>query len=416
MIRMMLRLIILIAISIILLGSSAVFPGEQVENIRAFTRDIEFDYVTWTTDALTIKLNQFALGVHSYLSPEDNHQLAVEYLDLIGRSQALEYHLATIYSDPEIPDPDEASADYRAELEELNKRRLLIAPFAESILQTQLTDIVAQTGLTLAGQPVPPVLFHSTALPHALIVSPRDEIKQDANISISPDLSVEEQIELEIKVDKELDVSSLVVRIGGIGVYPTMITRTSDINWLTEVIAHEWIHNFLSLRPLGVNYLTSPELRTMNETTAAIAGKEIGFMLMGKYYPELLPPRQEIEAIPADGTPDEPVFDFRAEMRTTRETVDQLLSEGRIDEAESYMEARRLFLWENGYQIRKLNQAYFAFHGAYADQPGGPAGEDPVGEAVRQLRAESDTLAEFINRMSWMTSVEQLQNEVSKSS
>jgi hypothetical protein len=182
------------------------------------------------------------------------------------------------------------------------------------------------------------------------------------------------------------------------------------------VIAHEWIHNFLSLRPLGVNYLTSPELRTMNETTAAIAGKEIGFMLMGKYYPELLPPRQEIEAIPADGTPDEPVFDFRAEMRTTRETVDQLLSEGRIDEAESYMEARRLFLWENGYQIRKLNQAYFAFHGAYADQPGGPAGEDPVGEAVRQLRAESDTLAEFINRMSWMTSVEQLQNEVSKSS
>jgi len=416
MIRKTLWLIILVAISIVLLGSSAVFPGEQVENIRAFTRDIEFDYITWTIDALNIKLNQFALGVHSYMSPADNHQLTVEYLDLMGRSQALEYHLAAIYADPEIPDPDEASADYRAELEELNTRRIQIAPFAESILQAQLTDIVAQAGLTISGQPVPPILFHSTALPHALIVSPRDEIKQDANISINPDLLVEEQIALESKVDKAVDVSSLVVRIGGIGIYPTMITRTSDINWLTEVVAHEWVHNFLSLRPLGVNYLTSPELRTMNETTAAIAGKEIGVMLMEKYYPELLPPQREMETLPADEIPSEPVFDYQEEMRTTRETVDQLLMEDRVNEAESSMEARRLFFWENGYLIRKLNQAYFAFHGAYADQPGGPAGEDPVGEAVRQLRAESDTLAEFINRVSWMTSFEQLQNEASKSS
>lgn len=416
MIRKMLRLIVLIAISVVLLGSSVLLPGEQVENIRAFTRDIEFDYVTWTIDALTIKLNQIALGIHSYLSLEDHHQLAVEHLDLIGRIQALEYTIAKIYADPEIQDPDQASADYRAELEALNKRRSQIAPITESIFQTQLADIAAHAGLTIAGQPVPPILFHSTALPHALIVSPRDEIKQDANISINPDLSIEEQIALESKVDNKLSVSSLVVRIGGIGVYPTMITRTSDINWLTEVIAHEWIHNFLSLRPLGVNYLTSPELRTMNETTAAIAGKEIGLMLMEKFYSELLPPQHDIETHPSDETLDEPVFDFRAEMRTTRETVDQLLMEGGVDEAESYMEARRLFFWENGYQIRKLNQAYFAFHGAYADQPGGPAGEDPVGEAVRQLRVESDTLAEFINRMSSMTSFEQLQNEVSKSS
>lgn len=414
MMRKILGLIVLIAISIVLLTASAVFPGEQVENIRAFTRDIEFDYVSWTTDALTIKLNQIALGIQSYLPLDVNQQLAVEYLDLVGRIQALEYHISMIYADPEIQDPDEASSDYRAELEDLNKRRSKIAPLTESILQTQLANIAAQAGLTVAGQPVPPVLFHTTALPHALIVSPRDKIKQDANISINPDLSVEEQIALESRVDKALDVSSLVVRIGGIGVYPTMINRTSDINWLTEVIAHEWIHNFLSLRPLGVNYLTSPELRTMNETTAAIAGKEIGSLLMEKFYQDLLPPQLETEAYPTDEAFDEPVFDFRAEMRITRETADELLMEGKVGEAESYMEARRLFFWENGYQIRKLNQAYFAFHGAYADEPGGPAGEDPVGEAVRQLRINSNTLAEFIKQISWMTSFEQLQNEVSK--
>ena len=76
------------------------------------------------------------------------------------------------------------------------------------------------------------------------------------------------------------------------------------------------------------------------------------------------------------------------------------------------MDARRVDFWNNGYLIRKINQAYFAFHGAYADQPGGAAGEDPVGPAVRELRAQSASLADFLKRIAWMTSFEQLQEAV----
>jgi hypothetical protein len=76
------------------------------------------------------------------------------------------------------------------------------------------------------------------------------------------------------------------------------------------------------------------------------------------------------------------------------------------------MEQRRQLFWENGYGIRKLNQAYFAFHGAYADEPLSAAGEDPVGAAVRALRAQSPSLAHFLNRISWMTSFEQLKQAV----
>ena len=99
-------------------------------------------------------------------------------------------------------------------------------------------------------------------------------------------------------------------------------------------------------------------------------------------------------------------------MRLTRETVDQLLGENKIEQAEAYMDERRAFFWDNGYRIRKLNQAYFAFYGAYADQPGGAAGEDPVGEAVRTLRDQSSSLAAFIKRISWMSSFEQLQEAI----
>jgi len=95
------------------------------------------------------------------------------------------------------------------------------------------------------------------------------------------------------------------------------------------------------------------------------------------------------------------VFDYRAEMRQTRLQVDELLAAGKVDEAERYMEMRRQFFWEHGYHIRKINQAYFAFYGSYADQPGGgAAGADPVGTAVRKLWAESSSLKEFVDRVS----------------
>ena len=78
------------------------------------------------------------------------------------------------------------------------------------------------------------------------------------------------------------------------------------------------------------------------------------------------------------------------------------------------MEGRRLIFLQNGYLLRNLNQAYFAFHGAYADIPGGAAGEDPVGPAVRAFRAQSESLADFVNRMSWMWKFEQLQESINQ--
>ena len=78
------------------------------------------------------------------------------------------------------------------------------------------------------------------------------------------------------------------------------------------------------------------------------------------------------------------------------------------------MESRRLLFLKNGFLIRKINQAYFAFYGAYADVPGGAAGEDPVGPAVRALRAQSDSLADFVDTIAWMTSLNQLQEALNQ--
>ena len=404
------RLTIVLLLGIVVVNNSNFPAGEELERIRAFSRPLEFDYVSWMLQAIGVKLDQIATGADRYIPAEEEYRLVLDYLDLIGRIQQAEAHLFDIYADPQVLNPQNASALVRQQLATLVRRRAQLAPLVESILQGQISETAADLGLALGGQPVPPVLYHSTPLPTALIISPRNRIQQDYNISLLPELTADERAALEERVDKELNVSSLVVDIGGIGVYPTMVMQTTDLNSLTEVVAHEWIHNFLALRPLGMSYLESSELRTMNETAASIAGKEVGLALIARYYPERLPspPPPSPPAEQKDEPPPAPVFDFRAEMRTTRLRVDALLEEGKTEEAEAYMEERRVFFWENGYHLRKLNQAYFAFHGAYADEPGGAAGDDPVGAAVRALRASSPSLVDFLNRISWMTSFEQL--------
>ncbi len=410
-----------IILAIFSLGLSYSSPRlvDEVDRVRAFTRQIEFDYLGWMLHAAAIKAEQSAVGVPCYMDYESKRVAVSDYLWLIQRISQANDALTRIYADPTISDKQAASVQVRAELADLREREQEVAPIAEGILQAQVTQVAADFGLTTLGQPIPAVLYHSTEVPDALIVSARDHIAQIANISVTPGLPVDQQASLESRVEQGLDVSALVVPIGGVGVYPTMIMETTDLNWLTSTIAHEWTHNFLEFRPLGVLYDRSDQLRTMNETTADIVGNEVGAEVLRRYYPDLqhaAQPALSLTAFPGI-RPDSiaagnPPFDFRAEMHATRVEVDMMLAAGQITQAEQYMEQRRQIFVQNGYVIRKLNQAYFAFYGAYADVPGGAAGEDPVGPAVRALRTDSPSLAAFLNRISWMTSFDQLKKAV----
>jgi hypothetical protein len=404
-----------VALCVLALTYSVPRPQDETDRVRAYTRAIEFDYVSWMLDAARVKIQQSAAGIPGYLDRESSIILVSDYIQVTQRIIQAEDTLNEIYADPTITDKATASEHIRGELGRLYARQNELAPLAEGVLQAQVAQVAGESGLTTLGQPIPAVLFHSTSVPDALIVSPRSHVEQAANISIAPGLPIDQQALLEQRVEGGLDMSALVVPIGGVGVYPTMIMRTSDLNWLSSTIAHEWTHNYLELRPLGLLYDQSPELRTMNETTADIVGTEIGAAVIKRYYPLL-----QHSALPSLGlvgfpwdhplTADSanPPFDFRAEMHTTRVSVDAMLASGRITEAEQYMEQRRQVFVQNGYFIRRLNQAYFAFYGAYADIPGGAAGEDPVGPAVRALRSHSRSLADFVNRIAWMTSFQQL--------
>jgi hypothetical protein len=405
---------------IIAAGSDSPRFTGQSDRARTYTREIEFDYPNWVWNAFWTKLEQGAIGAPYLFDRGTDKHMVYEYLRVTGQLMQAESAIEQVYANPDVKDKEATSEALRAQRDKLLVQQAKLAPFAEATLQSQVAEAFAELGLSTGGQTIPPLLYHTSPTPLALIVSPRDKIMQITNISVLPTLTLDEQIKLEEDVAKSLDVSTLVVPIGGVGVYPTMVTETTDLRWVLDTIAHEWTHNYLTLRPLGMEYTATPELRTMNETTASIAGGEVGNYVVKKYYPELYVPPPPPNTTPPNSptpTPDPnvpPPFDFRAEMHETRVHADELLAKGKIKEAEDYMEQRRQLFWQNGYLIRKLNQAYFAFHGAYADVPGGAAGEDPVGPAVRALREQSNSLADFINTIAWMTSFDQLKTAIQK--
>jgi hypothetical protein len=413
----------LLALVVVLTQTKAEIQlSKPIDQIRPYTIGEQFDFISWTLGAFWDKFSAASMNWQDILPQENYKSIVFSYLQNQQELNQHEQWINTYYADPTGSISEEQFTQIHAEYLTLKENQKILEPVYESLLTEQIRTVLHENGLTVGSQVFPPVLFRDADLPYALILSPRDHIEQIVNLSLLPELSLEEMIALENRIESELDVSALVVPVGGIGTYPTMIMRTTNFTYTAEVIQHEWTHNFLTLRPLGLNYETTPELRTINETTASISGKELGNDLLAAYYPEFLPQpvqepvqeedaaAEESEQIEEQPVIEEPVFDYRAEMHETRVHVDELLAAGKIEQAESYMEERRLFFWENGYQIRKLNQAYYAFYGAYADQPGGAAGNDPVGEAVRNYRAQSGSLNDFLRSIAWVTSFDELQS------
>jgi hypothetical protein len=60
-----LNILLFLMLTSLLMGGSSLPPGDKTERVRAFTRDIEFDYVAWTLDRLAIKPGQVATAGHA---------------------------------------------------------------------------------------------------------------------------------------------------------------------------------------------------------------------------------------------------------------------------------------------------------------------------------------------------------------
>jgi hypothetical protein len=253
----------------------------------------------------------------------------------------------------------------------------------------------------------------------------------DIALNLDP-MPLEAIVAVEQRILDERNLSALVVPIGGVAVYPAMIKETTNLRWAIETFSHEWSHHYLFFYPLGLSYEFDGEARIINETVADVFGKEIAEEVLARYYPELVAGGDSADgAIVLASDHQQSSFDFGATMNETRVTVDQYMAGIGVIEAkmqtlsgdnqpdraasyqpivdhfvlksETYMEHRRAIFVANGYNIRKINQAYFAFYGGYQGGIAGVGGEDPIGPAVRDIRAFSPDVHSFMVAMRGIT-------------
>lgn len=402
-----LLLVVAIVAGLTLLGASVAPPRDPLNaRLDQLTAGLRFDLVQWEIDALTGKLGDLFDNPAAGLSPVEADTLVRGYITAAQRAGQLEGEIEHIFSDPAVTSPEAATAGQRAELAAIRRQLDEQASAVEAILQGQLSTIIRQEGLDTAGAVWPPPQMRFTEPPQLLVVSPRDRIQRLRSVDLLADLDTAGRDQLESAVEQQENLSAYVTGIGGYGVFPTMVVDRYGLPWSAETIAHEWIHTYLAFRPLGWAFLQGGDAITMNETVASIAGDEMGQLLLQAYYPDLVPPPRPPVDERTDAAPDEPdEFDFGREMHATRVAVDELLAAGFVDEAESFMEARRQTFIENGYRLRVLNQAYFAFHGSYAT---GAAATDPIGPKLERLRELSPSLSDFMHIVSGLTSVAEL--------
>jgi len=336
-----------------------------------------FNYVNWGIKALGHEFLQLFNSPPG--NPQEETETVIEYFSIIQQIRDRQHELSRITAGVEKGNPD----TLQQEIISLSDKKHGLQDSVEKILEKQVRQTLTEmsiynpaydgTGLRFH---FPPMNFKLEKPPYLLVLSPRERIESMQELTLLQDLALQEREAIEEQVDR-LGVSSLVVTLGGLAATcPTFVTNTASLAFTTDTIAEEWLHQYLAFTPLGLLYVLDAtgislnyEIATMNETAAGIISEEIGDMVINTYYPEYADDKQ------SETNGEE--FDFDAEMRQIRITVDNLLLKGEIEQAEQFMEEQRQFLLTQGYYIRKLNQAYFAFHGTYADEP---TSVSPIGD------------------------------------
>lgn len=315
-------------------------------------------------------------------STQERRALVQDYF-----ATAREWGWLLVASQQGLAPPTQAQAQQVQErMRSLQKKMNALRPRVEEFLEAELSALLKEEGLERQVGPFsllwPPVDIRFDRLPKLLVISPRDRIFLQDTVLLRGDVPLRTMMALENRLHHDYNLSALVVDLGGLATYPSLISPFYGPYQVTESMAHEWVHHYLYFYPLGRAYYTDPETRALNETVADLVGKELGQRLALRL--GYTPPSSQVRG----------ETDFVSQtLRETRQEVEKLLAQGKIEEAEEYMERQRVALSRKGYYLRKLNQAYFAFYGHYAEHP---ASINPVGVQVRAVREASPSLGAFL--------------------
>lgn len=337
--------------------------------------------------------------------PSREERLAIlqEYLDISLKAQKEKNRLegllarrgATLSAGAAQEDPAHA----REYLNELLAERKKLRAAAEEAIEAELSAVLAEQGFeSRIGLIFPPVDLWFDPRPTIFVVSPRDRIQLWDALLLDPEIKGTERDRMEQRMLDRYNLSALVDNLAGISTYPAIVPDTFPLRFILQTAAHEWLHQYFFFRPLGLNLRTSADMYTLNETAADMAGRELGDMVFARMGGDLSVSARDYLS------DEERDPNFTREMRATRLHTEELLAQGKVEEAEEYLKQRWWFFYLRGYGLRKLNQAYFAFRGNYGESS---ASVSPISSQLKEFRAFYPSVGEFVKAISRISSYQQ---------
>ena len=391
----------LLAIPLLILIMMSSSDNARQSNIDLAVGKHSFSITYWEITNISKKWLHLAWELFPGNKPTDEERIEIvnEYLEVTRM----------LLKETDLQENESKSINYReksqytsqreSEIRKLEKTKNVLQARAEEAIEAVMSDVLRKQGLGFRANILfPPTDFRLETPPLILITSPRNKITlKDSKLvknGIKP--NIKEQIERIVEEDNI--TSALVDDLAGLGTYPAFVSDKYDLRQIVRTAAHEWLHNYWIFHSFGRNMWDSPEMYTLNETAADIAGNELGdlaFIRLGGTIQNNSSKYGSVEVSHPHLT---------RILRDTRQAVESLLLQGEIEEAEKLMRESQWTLKLGGYSIRKINQAYFAFRGNYADSP---ASTSHIGAELKEYRSLFHTTGEFVKSLSKIKSYEQ---------
>lgn len=411
--------LIIIALSYIFFGNQNKFSSTIGEN--------KFNSTQWKLKENSKDVADFFIFWDSEVSKTEKEKaiFVINYFDALKKESELIIKL----------ERSTLTFEETKELEKLNKQHAIQKYEVEKILSYQVESIIRSEGLAnpinsfteififkpmLSISPkllpaklqknignITPVNLRLERKLNIIIISRRDKLEEVERIVLSPDITPQKREQIE-KGIQDMNFSALIEGMGGRNTYPSTVVYSS-LKGTISTIAHEWVHHYLEFQPFG-NNINLKERRVIEETATSIIDEEISNMVWERFYASHI---KNSGTNNSTKTRDERI-DFGKALREIYKNVEYMLSEGDIEKAEKYMREQRDWLETEGHYIRKLNQAYFVLYSAYATNPAYQDANKGIGRKVLALRSQSISLKEFLDTISNIEKLEDLEKALRK--
>ena len=222
------RILVAVGLLLVLLCNTGCGAGNDFNaRLNTVVSPYRFSIARWEFNTWFTQFKQL-FGKHAKITGTDT-EITDHYI-------ALSNHINDLISS--INDANRTTV--QAQIDTLQQQQNSITGTVENIIKRQTAQVLKEMGIYEPWYKYikwkftfPPPEFKLQTPPQLLVISPREKIERQKDVLLAENLSAADATSIEDNVDK-LNVSALVVGLGGIATYPDIVASDSDFQYIIQ--------------------------------------------------------------------------------------------------------------------------------------------------------------------------------------